>query len=135
MKLTRLLAVTCASVLMLSAPHVKASSPTNEFDIVMVAMSSTTWSAIKYNIGTGEAWIAQNGKWMPIEETAKIPIGKYLVKMTALSSDWAALRFEVSTGQSWQCKGGAWVEISPAAAAPIEQPAAPKSSEESKKQP
>ena len=134
MKPTMLLAVTCASVLMLSAPHAKAAPPADEFDVVMVAMSSTSWSAIKYNGGTGEAWLAQSGKWIPLEETAKIPKGKYLVKMTALSSDWAAIRFEVHSGRSWQCKGGVWVEISQELAAPVDQPAAPKASEDGKKQ-
>ena len=135
MKQATLLAATCASVLMLSAPQGRASPSTNEFDIVMVAMSATTWSAIEYNTGTGEAWIAQSGKWMPIEEPAKIPQGKYLIKMTALSGDWAAIRFEVNTGQSWQCRGGAWVEIAHATAPPVEQPADPKSSDKGKKQP
>jgi len=130
-----LLAATCASVLMLSALHANASTSTNEFDIVMVAISPITWSSIKYNTETGEAWVAQSGKWMPIEETAKIPKGKYFIKMTALSNDWAAIRFEVNTGQSWQCRGGAWAEITHATAAPADQPAHAKSSDEIKKQP
>jgi hypothetical protein len=135
MKQTMLLAATCASVLMLSALHVNASTSTNEFDVVMVAISSTTWSSIKYNTGTGEAWIAQSGNWMPVEETAKIPIGKYSIKMTALSNDWAAIRLEVNTGQSWQCRAGAWAEIPQATAAPVDQPVQPESSDQSKKQP
>jgi len=135
MKQTMLLAATCASLLMLSAPHANASTSRNEFDIVMVAISPTTWSCIKYNTGTGEAWIAQSGKWMPIEETAKIPKGQYLVKMTALSNDWAAIRFEKSTGQSWQCRGGVWVEITHATAAPVDPPARTNSPDEIRKQP
>jgi hypothetical protein len=135
MKQTMLLAATCVSVLMLSALHATASTSTNEFDIVMVAISPTTWSSIKYNTGTGEAWIAQNGQWKPVEETAKIPKGKYFIKMTALSNDWAAIRLEVNTGQSWQCRGGAWAEITHATAAPVAQPAQAKSTDETKKQP
>jgi len=133
MKQTMLLATTCASVLILSALHANASTSTNEFDIVMVAISPTAWSSIKYNTGTGAAWIAQSGKWMQIEETAEIPKGKYFIKMTALSNDWAAIRFEVSTGQSWQCRGGAWVEITHATAATVDQPAHAESSDETKK--
>ena len=135
MKNTMLLAATCVCVLMLSALHARASTSTNEFDIVMVAMSPTTWSSIKYNTGTGEAWLAQSGKWMPIEETAKIPKGRYCIKMAALSGDWAAIRFEVSTGQSWQCRGGAWVEIVHATPAPVDQPVNAKASDETKKEP
>lgn len=135
MKNRILLAATCVCVLMLPALHARASTSTNEFDIVLVAMSPTTWSSIKYNVGTGEAWLAQNGKWMPIEETAKIPKGKYCIKMTALSSDWAAIRFEVNTGQSWQCRAGAWVEITDATPAPGDQPANGKASGETKKNP
>ena len=126
MKNTMLLAAICASVLMLSAPPANASTSTNEFDIAMVAISSNAWSSIKYNTGTGEAWIAQNGQWIPIGETAKIPRGKYVIKMTALSGDWAAIRFEAHTGQAWQCRGGAWVEMTHATTAPFDQPAGPK---------
>ena len=121
--------------MMLSALHANASTSTNEFDIVMVVISPTTWSSIKYNTGTGEAWIAQSGKWMPVEETAKIPKGKYLIKMTALSNDWAAIRLEVNTGQSWQCRGGTWAEISHVTVAPVDQPVGAKPSDEIKKQP
>ncbi len=121
-----LLAATCASALMLSALDVNAAASKNEFDIVLVAMSPTTWSSIKYNTKTGEAWLAQSGKWVPIEEAAKIPKGEYAIKMIALSSDWAAIRFEVNTGQSWQCRGGVWVEITHDAAAPVDQPAESK---------
>jgi hypothetical protein len=135
MRQTMLLAATCASVWMLSALHANASTSTHEFDVVLVAISSTTWSSIKYNTGTGEAWIAQSGKWMPVEETAKIPEGKYSIKMTALSNDWAAIRFEVNTGQSWQCKGGAWAEIPHATVAPVAQPVRAASSDEIKKLP
>ena len=135
MKPTMLLAATCASLLMLSTLHANASTSTNAFDVVMVAISPTTWSSIKYNTGTGEAWIAQNGKWMPIEEIAEIPIGTYSIKMTALSNDWAAIRLEVNTGQSWQCSAGAWAEISHATAAPVDQPVHVESSDETEKQP
>jgi hypothetical protein len=101
----------------------------------MVAMSPTAWSSIKYNTGTGEAWIAESGKWMPIEETAKIAKGKYCIKMTALSGDWAAIRFEVGTGRSWQCRAGAWAEIAHASPAPVHQPVRATSSDDTKKQP
>lgn len=134
MKQTMLLAATCASVWMLSVLHTNASTSTNEFDIVMVAISATTWESIKYNIGTGEAWIAQGGKWMPVEEAAKIPNGKYLVRMTALANDWAAIRLEVNTGQSWQCRAGTWAEITHATAASEGLPARVNSSDEIKKQ-
>jgi hypothetical protein len=133
MKQTMLLAATCASMLVLSALHANASTSTNAFDIVMVAISPTTWSSIKYNTGTGEAWIAQGGKWMPVEEAAKIPNGKYLVRMTALANDWAAIRLEVNTGQSWQCRGGTWAEITHATAASDGLPALLNSSDEIKK--
>ena len=135
MKKTMLLPAICASVLMLSALHAGAATATNEFDVVMVAMSPTTWESIKYNTGTGEAWIAQSGKWIPIEETAKIPNGKYCVKMTGLSGDWAAVRFEVSTGQSWQCRAGAWEEMTNATPTAVEQPAQKKAPGDTKKQP
>ena len=132
MKQTLFLAAACAFVLMRSALHAHASTSTNEFDIVMVAMSPTTWSSIKYHTETGEAWIAQSGKWVPIGDTVMIPKGKYVIKMTALSDDWAAIRLEVNTGQSWQCRGGAWAEITHATAAPVEPPAHAKSSDEIK---
>ena len=135
MKQTMLLAATCVSALMLSALRANASTSTNEFDIVMVAISPTTWSSIKYNTGTGEAWIAQSGRWMPIEDTAKIPRGKYFIRMTALSNDWAAIRLEVNTGQSWQCRGGVWAEMTHAAAAPVDPPGHAKPSDEVRKQP
>ena len=135
MKQTMLLAAACASVLMMSTLHVNASTSTNEFDIVVVAISSTTWQSIKYNTGTGEAWIARSGTWMPMEDAAEIPKGKYLIKMMALSNDWAAIRFEVNTGRSWQCRGNAWVEMTLATAEPVDHPADPKSSDEKKKQP
>lgn len=135
MKKTNLLAATCASVLMLSALCSGAAPSINEFDIVMVAISPTTWASIKYNTGTGESWIAQSGKWMPIEETTKILKGKYCIKMTALSNDWAAIRFEVNSGQSWQCRAGAWAEITHATASPLEQPVRAKSSDNTGKLP
>ncbi|MDA0322032.1 MAG: hypothetical protein O2923_04860 [Verrucomicrobia bacterium] len=135
MKHTMLLVAICASVLMLSTRHGNASATTNEFDVVMVAISSTTWQSIKYNIRTGEAWIAGSGKWTPIAEAAKIPEGKYAIKMTALSGDWAAIRYEVNTGDSWQCRGGAWVEIPHVTEEPADQPVDPKSSDEIEEQP
>ena len=128
-------AATCAAALTLSTLQVDAATSTNEFEVVLVAISSTTWQAIKYETGTGEAWIAGSGKWMPIEDTAKIPKGKYVIKMTALSGDWAAIRYEVNTGQSWHCRAGTWVEITLAPVEPIDQSANPTSSDESKEQP
>jgi hypothetical protein len=119
MKTHVLVVALCASVLTLSALHVHAQTPTNEFDIVLVVASPTTWESIKYNTGTGEAWIAQAGKWLPIEDKTKIPQGKYIVKMTALAGDWAAIRLDVSAGRSWQCRAGAWVEMTHAPADPI----------------
>jgi hypothetical protein len=70
---------------------------------------------------------------MPLEDKTKIPQGKYIVKMMALTGDWAAIRMEVTTGQSWQCRAGAWVEMTHAPAAPIYPPADPKLFDEGKK--
>lgn len=131
MKPRMLVAMLFTALLTLSTLHARASAPTNEFDIVLVAVSPTTWESIKYNTGSGEAWIAQAGKWLPIEDKTKIPHGQYIVKMTALAGDWAALRLEVTTGQSWQCRAGVWVEMThePAdpmkPAATVEKPRAP----------
>jgi hypothetical protein len=149
MKIPVRVAVLCASVLTLSTLHARAATPTNEFDVVLVVASPTTWESIKYNTGSGEAWIAQTGKWMPIEDKTKIPQGKYIVKMMALTGDWAAIRLEVTTGQSWQCRAGAWVEMTHAPAdsihpaptvgktrapaAPVYPPADPKLFDEGKK--
>ena len=128
-----LVAVLCASVLTLSTLPVRAATPTNEFDVVLVVASPTTWESIKYNTGSGEAWIAQAGRWMPIEDKSKIPQGKYSVKMMALTGDWAAIRLEVTTGKSWQCRAGSGVEMTHAPAAPIYPPADTKLFDEGKK--
>jgi hypothetical protein len=130
-----LVAVLCASVLTLSAFRAHAQTPTNVFDIVLVAASPTTWESIKYNTVSGEAWIAQTGQWIPIEDKTKIPQGHYVVKMTILSADWAALRLDVTTGRSWQCRAGAWVEMMHAPAAPSDPPADPKLVDDGKKKP
>ncbi|TFH13160.1 MAG: hypothetical protein E4H02_12305 [Lentisphaerales bacterium] len=137
MNLTMLSAATCAAAFTLSTLQADAATSTNEFEfeVVMVAISSTRWQALKYETRTGEAWIASSGKWMPIADTAKIPKGKYVIKMTALSGDWAAIRYEVNTGQSWHCRAGAWVEITLAPVEPIDQSANPTSSDETKEQP
>jgi hypothetical protein len=149
MRKSMLVAVLCASVLTLSTLPVRAATSTNEFDVVLVVASPTTWESIKYNTGSGEAWIAQAGKWMPIEDKTKIPQGKYSVKMMALTGDWAAIRLEVTTGKSWQCRAGAWMEMTHATAdsinsaptvektrapaAPIYPPTDPKLFDEGKK--
>jgi|GEM_PF-1417237 len=126
MKHYRLPAATAMAVLILSTLHVKASTSTNAFDIVMVTMSPTIWSSIKYNTGTGAAWIAQNGKWLPLQDAEAIPEGEYVIKMTGLANDWAAIRFDVKTGQSWQCREHAWVEITHTTPEPAAEPATPK---------
>ena len=135
MKQTTLLVATCAAALTLSALQVNASPSTNEFEVVMVAISSTRWQAIRYETGTGKAWIAGSGKWAPIKDSAKIPKGKYVIKMIALSGDWAAIRYEVKTGQSWQCSAGTWKEITLGTVKPADQSANPKASDENREQP
>ena len=114
-----------------SAATAGAASPDNEFDVILVPISSTRWASIKYNTGTGEAWTAMDGKWVVIEEEKGVARGRFVVKMTGLSEDWAALRLEITTGKTWQCRQGKWVEIThvtsepagDAAAKPPQKPA------------
>ncbi|MFZ4394901.1 MAG: hypothetical protein ACOYOU_04660 [Kiritimatiellia bacterium] len=94
--------------------HFKAQPANQPFEVAMVTMSGSAWIGIKYHTETGESWSSWNGKWVKIEDSAKLPKGRYVIRMTPLANDWAAVRLEVLSGKSWQCLQGKWVELTPA---------------------
>lgn len=110
MRMTRL-ATVGVLLAMLSTPGISRASAAEPFEVVMVAISATTWAAIKFNNETGEAWTAREGEWVKITDDEKLAEGTYTIRMTGLSNDWSAIRFDSRTGRSWQCRDGKWVEI------------------------
>ena len=136
MRQTTGLVVAGACALLLSTAQVRALPPDSVFEVAMVPISASRWSAIRYNSNTGEAWTALDGGWVKIEDDASIPKGRYVIKLTGLADDWAAIRLEVMTGATWQCRQSKWVEItistnaSPTPAAVTVSPASPATNKE-----
>lgn len=83
------------------------------FEVLLIPKNDTNaWSAIKYNVHTGESWRTKSGLWRKMGDDEPITEGHYSIKMVRLKSDsWAAVRINDITGESWKAVKGNWVKI------------------------
>lgn len=83
-----------------------------EFAIEMVPLRAGNWEAIRYDTTTGQAWSAQQGKWVAIAEQQAPPRSRYLIRLVAAEDDsWGAIRLDTVSGRTWSAADGIWVEI------------------------
>jgi hypothetical protein len=112
-------AVLCGALYFASQP-VTASAPaatgTNLWSLTMIE-EPDDWEAVRINTATGQAWAAQGGKWVALNEPGEWPPqgepGTYQCHATYAtgSKSWYTLRFNVRTGDCWSLSGPNWKPI------------------------
>lgn len=84
-----------------------------DYAMAMTPLHQGNWMAIRYSPATGEAWSAQQGRWVPIRDDATLPRSDYVIELVANpQGGWGAVRLDTASGQSWSASKGEWVRIS-----------------------
>ncbi len=72
------------------------------------------WVLIRYNRFSGEAWLADNGKWNLMKESDDISQSLYEVQILRAEKDikgYVAARVDKKTGQTWWLKQDTWLKF------------------------
>ncbi|MFW1677188.1 hypothetical protein ACFVYJ_05325 [Pontibacter sp. JAM-7] len=69
------------------------------------------WIVVRYDQVSGESWLAQSARWLPLEDQAQPASGDYEISLLRADQDkkgYVALRLDRLTGDSWWLNGTSW---------------------------
>ncbi|WP_136681036.1 hypothetical protein [Neptunomonas sp. XY-337] len=85
-----------------------------DFDLVSVYSARGTWILVRYNRRTGEAWLADDGRWNQLAEEGELPVSFYAVNLLPAANDvkgYVAARVDQRTGQTWILVEDRWASF------------------------
>lgn len=95
-----------------------SAGATGDFDVYVGESAGGTWSAIRVNHKTGEAWYQMNGAWNLLTESQPIPQSYYDFRLIfykiANNGTWSIWRIDSKSGQVWDNtkNGTSWAAVS-----------------------
>lgn len=88
------------------------SAEESQYRAVAKAYGADDWIALRWHVGTGQAWRMSQGNWKPIKDAEPLAAGRYEIHLVSSGSaeqkNWYALRINVATGKSWTADADAW---------------------------
>lgn len=87
------------------------SSSSDLYGVATTYTSRGVWVLIRYRHDTGETWLADQGRWVALEEEGVSTPSSYEVKLQRADQDlkgYVAVRIDRNTGDSWWLNDQRW---------------------------
>ena len=85
-----------------------------EYQLTSAYTAKGQWVLIRYNRFSGEAWLADNGKWNLMKESDDLSPSLYEVQILRAEKDikgYVAARVDKKNGQTWWLKQDTWLKF------------------------
>lgn len=81
------------------------------FAVASAYTAKGVWVLVRYRVDTGEAWLADQGNWVLLEEETALPVSSYAVQIQRADQDlkgYVAVRIDRRSGDSWWLNDRRW---------------------------